>query len=76
MCIRDSVIACLIALALSATVVVLVPISPEAPPLYGVSPRDFGVSLASSYTIVLIVLGLLVGAAVIGGLTLVKIDRE
>lgn len=69
-------IAGLVALAVAGAVIVLVPISPQPPQLYRVPLRELGVSLASSYGIALVILGLLVGAAVVGGLTLVKIDRE
>ncbi len=69
-------VAGLVALAVAGAVIILAPVSPEAPESYRVPLRELGVSLASSYAVALVILGLLIGATVLGGLTLAKIDRE
>jgi hypothetical protein len=63
-------------LPVAGAVLLLVPTSLEAPELPHVSLQELGRLLASSYAIALVILGLLVGATVIGGLTLVKVERE
>jgi len=69
-------VAGLVALAVAGAMILLVPVSPEAPELGRIPLGDIGISLASSYSVALVILGLLIGATVIGGLTLAKIDRE
>jgi len=69
-------VAGLVALAVAAAVILLAPVSPEAPEFYRPPLQELGRSMASSYAFALVILGLLIGAAVVGGLTLVKIDRE
>jgi len=69
-------VAGLVALAVAGTVVVLVPASLGAPEFYQVPLRELGRLLASSYAIALVILGLLVGATIVGGLTLVRVQRE
>jgi NADH:ubiquinone oxidoreductase subunit 6 (subunit J) len=69
-------VAALIALAVAGAVILLVPISPEAPGSYPVSLQELGRYLASSYAVALVILGLLIGATVVGALTLVRVERE
>ena len=69
-------VAGLVALAVAGAVIFLAPISLEAPELHSVSLRDLGRYLASSYPVALVILGLLIGATVVGGLTLAKVERE
>jgi len=69
-------VAGLIALAVAGAIVILVPISPEAPEFYGVPLPELGRDLASSYAVPLVILGLVIGATVVGGLTLAKVERE
>jgi NADH-quinone oxidoreductase subunit J len=69
-------VAGLVALAVAGGVLVLVPASLEAPEFYQVPLRELGRLLASSYAIALVILGLLVGATIVGGLTLVRVERE
>ena len=69
-------VAGLIALAVAGAIVLLVPISPEAPEFYGVPLPELGRDLASSYAVPLVILGLVIGATVVGGLTLAKVERE
>jgi NADH:ubiquinone oxidoreductase subunit 6 (subunit J) len=69
-------VAGLVALAVAGSVLVLVPASLEAPGFHPVQLRELGRLLASSYAIALVILGLLVGATIIGGLTLVRVERE
>jgi NADH-quinone oxidoreductase subunit J len=69
-------VAGLIALAVAGAIILLVPVSPEAPELYPVPLRELGLYLASSYSIALVILGLLIGATVVGALTLVRVERE
>jgi NADH:ubiquinone oxidoreductase subunit 6 (subunit J) len=69
-------VAGLVVLAVAGTVLLLVPASLEAPEFPHVSLQELGRLLASSYAIALVIFGLLVGATVIGGLTLVKVERE
>jgi NADH:ubiquinone oxidoreductase subunit 6 (subunit J) len=69
-------VAALVALAVAGAVLVLVPASLEAPEFYPVPLRELGRLLASSYAIALVILGLLVGATIVGGLTLVRVERE
>jgi len=69
-------VAGLVALAVAGAVVLLTPVSPEAPEFYQVPLRELGTQLASSYAVALVILGILIGATVVGGLTLAKVDRE
>ena len=69
-------VAALVALAVGGAVILLAPISPAAPEFYRVQLQELGRSLASSYAVALVILGLVIGATVVGGLTLVKIERE
>lgn len=69
-------VAGLVALAVAGAVVLLAPVSPETPEFYRVQLQELGRSLASSYGVALVILGLLIGATIVGGLTLVKIERE
>jgi len=69
-------VAGLVALAVAGGVLVLVPASLEAPEFYQVPLRELGRLLASSYAVALVILGLLVGATIVGGLTLVRVERE
>jgi NADH:ubiquinone oxidoreductase subunit 6 (subunit J) len=69
-------VASLVALAVAGAVLLLVPVSLGAPEFPHVSLQDLGRLLASSYAIALVILGLLVGATIVGGLTLVKVERE
>ena len=69
-------VAGLVALAVAGAVLMLVPVSLEAPGFYPFSLRELGRLLASSYAIALVILGLLIGATVVGGLTLVRVERE
>ena len=69
-------VAALVALAVAGAVLVLVPASLEAPEFYPVPLRELGRLLASSYAVALVILGLLVGATIVGGLTLVRVERE
>ena len=71
-----ALVAGLVALAMAGAVIMLMPGSVEAPALYQVTLRELGRSLASSYALPLVILGLLIGATVVGGLTLVKVERE
>jgi NADH-quinone oxidoreductase subunit J len=66
----------LVALAVAGAVLLLVPASLSAPELYPFSLRELGRLLASSYAIALVVLGLLIGATIVGGLNLVKVEKE
>lgn len=70
------IVAGLVAFAVAGAMTLLIPASPELPQLYRVPLRDLGISMASSYAIALVILGLLIGATVVGGLTLAKVDRE
>jgi len=70
------VVAGLVALAVAGAVLLLVPASPNAPELYPFSLRELGRLLASSYAIGLVILGLLIGATIVGGLSLVKVEKE
>jgi NADH:ubiquinone oxidoreductase subunit 6 (subunit J) len=69
-------VAVLVALAVAAAVIFLVPLSTEAPKSYQVSLQELGRFMASSYSAALLILGLLIGATVVGALTLTKVDRE
>lgn len=69
-------VAGLVALAVAGAVIFLAPVSPETPEFYRVSLQELGRSLASSYSAALIILGLLIGATVVGALTLAKVERE
>jgi NADH-quinone oxidoreductase subunit J len=69
-------VAGLIAFAVAGAIILLVPVSPEAPGLYPVPLQELGLYLASSYSIALVILGLLIGATVVGALTLVRVERE
>jgi len=69
-------VAGLVALAVAGAVVFLVPVSPETPGFYRASLQELGRSLALSYSAALLILGLLMGAAVVGALTLAKVERE
>jgi NADH:ubiquinone oxidoreductase subunit 6 (subunit J) len=69
-------VAGLVALVVAGAVLLLVPASPEAPEFPHVSLQEVGRLLASSYSIALVILGLLVGAAIIGGLTMVRVREE
>ena len=69
-------VAGLIAFAVAGVIILLVPVSPEAPELYPVPLQELGLYLASSYSIALVILGLLIGATVVGALTLVRVERE
>jgi NADH-quinone oxidoreductase subunit J len=69
-------VAGLVALAVAGAVLILVPASLEAPEFYRVPLRELGRLLASSYAVALVILGLLVGATIVGGLTLVRVERE
>lgn len=69
-------VAGLVALAVAGAVIFLAPLSPETPEFYQVSLRELGRHLASSYPVALVILGLLIGATVVGGLTLAKVERE
>ena len=69
-------VAGLVALAVAGAVVFLVPVSPETPAFYRASLQELGRSLALSYSAALLILGLLMGAAVVGALTLAKVERE
>jgi NADH-quinone oxidoreductase subunit J len=69
-------VAGLVALAMAGGVLLLVPVSLGAPEFPHVSLQELGRLLASSYAIALVILGLLVGATIVGGLTLVKVERE
>jgi NADH:ubiquinone oxidoreductase subunit 6 (subunit J) len=69
-------VAGLVALAVAGAVLLLVPVSLGAPEFPHVSLQELGRLLASSYAIALVILGLLVGATIVGGLTLVKVERE
>jgi NADH-quinone oxidoreductase subunit J len=69
-------VAGLVALAVAGAVMFLAPFSPETPEFYRVSLRELGRYLASSYAVALVILGLLIGATVVGGLTLAKVERE
>jgi NADH:ubiquinone oxidoreductase subunit 6 (subunit J) len=69
-------VAGLVALAVAGPVILLVPMSLEAPEFYGIPLRELGRYLASSYAVALVILGLLIGATVVGGLTLAKVERE
>jgi NADH:ubiquinone oxidoreductase subunit 6 (subunit J) len=69
-------VAGLVALAVAGAVLVLMPASMQAPEFYQVPLRELGRLLASSYAVALVILGLLVGATIVGGLTLVRVERE
>jgi len=69
-------IAGLVAVAVAEAMLILAPLSPETPEFYQAPLRELGRSLATSYSVALVILGLLIGATVVGGLTLAKIDRE
>jgi NADH:ubiquinone oxidoreductase subunit 6 (subunit J) len=69
-------VAGLVALVVAGAVLVLVPASLQAPEFHQVPLRELGRLLASSYAVALVILGLLVGATIVGGLTLVRIERE
>jgi NADH:ubiquinone oxidoreductase subunit 6 (subunit J) len=69
-------VAGLVALAVAGAVILLVPMSLEAPEFHGVPLRELGSYLASSYAVALVILGLLIGATVVGALTLAKVERE
>lgn len=69
-------VAGLVALAMAGAIILLVPMSLEAPEFYGIPLRELGRYLASSYAVALVILGLLIGATVVGGLTLAKVERE
>ena len=69
-------VAGLVDLAVAGAVLLLVPVSLGAPEFPHVSLQEVGRLLASSYAIALVILGLLVGATIVGGLTLVKVERE
>ena len=71
-----ALIAGLVALVVAGAVVFLAPVSPETPEFYRVSLRELGRSLASSYSGALVILGLLIGATIVGALTLAKVERE
>jgi NADH:ubiquinone oxidoreductase subunit 6 (subunit J) len=66
----------LVALAVAGAVILLVPVSLEAPEFYRIPLRELGRYLASSYAVALVILGLLIGATVVGGLTLAKVEQE
>jgi NADH:ubiquinone oxidoreductase subunit 6 (subunit J) len=69
-------VAGLVALAVAGAIILLVPMSLEAPEFHGIPLRELGRYLASSYAVALVILGILIGATVVGGLTLVKVERE
>jgi NADH:ubiquinone oxidoreductase subunit 6 (subunit J) len=69
-------VAGLVALVVAGAVLLLVPASLEAPEFPHVPLQELGRLLASSYSIALVILGLLVGAAIIGGLTMVRVQQE
>jgi len=69
-------VAGLVALAVAGAVILVVPMSLEAPEFHGIPLRELGRYLASSYAVALVILGILIGATVVGGLTLVKVERE
>ena len=69
-------VAGLVALAVAGAVLVLMPASLQAPEFYPFPLRELGRLLASSYAVALVILGLLVGATIVGGLTLVRVERE
>ena len=69
-------VAGLVALAVAGAVILLLPISPEAPEFLPVQLPELGRYLASSYAVALVILGLLIGATVVGGLTLAMVERE
>jgi NADH:ubiquinone oxidoreductase subunit 6 (subunit J) len=69
-------VAGLIALGVAGAVILLMPISPEAPAFYGAPLPELGRNLASSYAVPLVILGLVIGATVVGGLTLAKVEPE
>lgn len=69
-------VAGLVALAVAGAMIFLAPTSLEAPEIYRISLRELGRYLASSYAVGLVILGLLIGATVVGGLTLAKVERE
>jgi len=68
--------AALIALGVAGAVVLLMPVSPQAPEFYGVPLPELGRDLASSYAVPLVILGLVIGATIVGGLTLAKVEQE
>jgi NADH:ubiquinone oxidoreductase subunit 6 (subunit J) len=68
-------VAGLVALVVAGAVILLVPISPGAPEFHPVPLQELGRYLASSYAIALVILGLLIGATVVGALTLVRVER-
>ena len=70
------IVAGLIALAVAGAIILLVPVSPQAPELHPVALQELGLYLASSYSIALVILGLLIGATVVGALTLVRVERD
>jgi len=69
-------VAGLVALTVAVATILLTPVSPAAPEFYRVALPELGRLLASSYSIALVILGLLIGATVIGALTLAKVERE
>lgn len=71
-----TIVAALIALAVAGAMVLLVPFSSETPGVYRLTLIDLGRALASSYAIPLVILGLLIGATVVGALTLAKVEKE
>lgn len=71
-----AVVAGLVAFAVAGAMLLLAPVSPPAPESYHVPLRELGRSLASSYGVALLILGLVIAATVVGGLTLAKIERE
>ena len=69
-------VAVLVALAVAAAIVLLVPPSTGAPEHYQASLQELGRFMASSYSAALLILGLLIGATLVGALTLTKVERE
>lgn len=69
-------VAGLVALAVAGAMIFLAPVSLEAPELYRFSLQEFGRYMASYYAVGLVILGLLIGATVVGSLTLARVERE
>ncbi len=69
-------VAVMVALAVAAAMVLIVPVSVEAPEFYRPPIRELASSLSASHAVALVVLGFLIVATVVGGLTLAKVERE
>jgi NADH-quinone oxidoreductase subunit J len=69
-------VAGLVALAVAGAVIILAPVAVEAPVFHKPPLQELGRALASSYAVALVILGLLMGATLVGALTLAKVEAE